>query len=91
MSLDPDQKGLVPGRIVWIKRAPGRKRQWGRISAVRDGYFEVERHHQGGIIPLKRDEFVLKRRPKDLHWQSSPATGRVSEKTGKILDRGRAI
>ena len=47
--------------------------------------------HQGGIIPLKRDEFVLKRRPKDLHWQSSPATGRVSEKTGKILDRGRAI
>ena len=80
MNLDPDQKGLVPGRIVWIKRAPGRQRQWGRIIAEREEkgerIFEVERNHQGGTCYLRRDDFVLKQRPRDLRWPSMPASGR---------------
>ena len=81
-------------RSIWIKRdrSVGRKAQWGRLTgeveedAVGKVYW-AERVN-GGTVPLRREDFVLKQKPVHLKFVSVPASGKVS-KRGKVQDRGR--
>lgn len=82
-------------KSVRYKKATGRPPGWGRLTGEvekdKQGkeYFWVERLTQGGVIPLYREEFVIKRKQKAMKFTQLPPTGRVS-KRGKVLDRGKA-
>ena len=80
-------------KTVRIKKAPGRRAQWGRLTGQvdigKDGkeIYWAERLKQGGQIPLHREEFVLKRKEKPMKFPEQLPTGRVSR--GIVWDRGR--
>ena len=77
-------------REIWIKRGRGRRAQWGRLTGkvertAKYTIFWAERAEQGGVVPLLRNDFVLKRADRGVKFVSVPSSGRV--KKGIVQDR----
>lgn len=92
MSGEKEVRTKLKFREIWIKRGPGRRAQYGRLTGeiARSGgkvVFWAERSKQGGVVPLLREEFVLKRADRGVKFTSVESTRSV--KNGKVTDRGR--